>query len=137
MSERTLGQTMAEYLEHLKTEGKSERTLYTYGQDAKQITSFFGAERKLSAILVPHVGKFLKSDALLRLPNGNERAAPTVRKTVRVMRMLFVWALDMGYIDKLPLPKPALSKVEGDVPVGRSGGSPEHGGAENAACQTD
>ena len=87
MSERTLGQTMAEYLEHLKTEGKSERTLYTYGQDAKQITSFFGAERKLSAILVPHVGKFLKSDALLKLPNGNERAEPTVRKTVRVMRI--------------------------------------------------
>jgi site-specific recombinase XerD len=137
MSERTLGQTMAEYLEHLKTEGKSERTLYTYGQDAKQITSFFGAERRLSAILVPHVGKFLKSDALLKLPNGNERAAPTVRKTVRVLRMFFVWALDMGYIDKLPLPKPALRLVEGNMPVGRSAGSPEHVGVDNAACQTD
>lgn len=137
MPERTLGQAMAEYLEYLKADGKSERTIYTYGQDAKQITSFFGAERKLSAILVPHVGKFFKSDALLKLPNGNERAEPTVRKTVRVMRMFFVWALDMGYIDKLPLPKPAVSKLEGDVPVGRSAGSPEHGGAENAACQTD
>ncbi len=125
MSERTLGQTMAEYLEHLKADGKSERTLYTYGQDAKQITSFFGAERKLSAILVPHVGKFLKSDALLKLPNGNERAAPTVRKTVRVLRMFFMWALDMGYIDKLPLPK--------DVLVGRSAGSPEDGAVENTA----
>lgn len=137
MSERTLGQAMADYLEHLKTKGKSERTLYTYGQDAKQIIGFFGAERKLSAILVPHVGKFLKSDALLKLPNGNERAEPTVRKTIRVMRMLFVWALDMGYIEKLPLPKPAVSKVEGDVPVGRSAGSPEHVGVENASCQTD
>ena len=137
MSERTLGQAMAEYLEHLKTEGKSERTIYTYGRDVEQIIGFFGAERKLSAILVPHVGKFLKSDALLKLPNGNERAAPTVRKTVRVLRMFFVWALNMGYIDKLPLPKPPLSKVEGDVPVGRSAGSPEHVGVENAACQTD
>ena len=129
MSERTLGQAMVDYLEHLKTEGKSERTLYTYGQDARQITGFFGTERKLTSILTPHVGKFLKSDALLRLPNGAERAEPTVRKTVRVLRMFLVWARDNGYIEKLPLPK--------NVPVGRSAGSPEHGGAENAACQTD
>ena len=111
MSEITLGQAMAEYLEHLKQEGKSERSLYTYGMDAKQIIGFFGSERKLSMILTPHVGKFLKSDALLKLPNGKERAEPTVRKTVRVLRMFFMWAKDMSYIDKLPLPK--------DVPIGR------------------
>jgi hypothetical protein len=110
---------MADYLEHLKSEGKSERTLYTYTQDAKQIIGFFGAERKLTSILTPHVGKFLKSDALLKLPNGAERAEPTVRKTVRVLRMFLVWARDNGYIEKLPLPKPALSKVEGDVPAGQ------------------
>ena len=137
MSEQKLGQALAEYLEYLRAQGKSERTIYTYSQDAKQIIEFFGADRKLSAILTPHVGKFLKSDALLRLMNGKERAEPTVRKTVRVLRMFLVWALDMGYIDKLPLPKPALSKVEGEVPVGRSAGSPEHVGVENASCQTD
>lgn len=137
MSERTLGQAMDQYLEYLKVEGKSERTLYTYGQDARQVIGFFGSDRRLTSILTPHVGKFLKSDALLMLPNGNGRAEPTVRKTVRVMRMFFVWALDMGYIDKLPLPKRVLSKVEGDVPVGRSAGSPERSGVENAACQTD
>ena len=129
MSERTLGQAMVEYLEQLKTDGKSERTIYTYSRDAEQIIGFFGSDRKLSAILTPHVGKFLKSDALLRLPNGTERAEPTVRKTVRVLRMFLVWARDNGYIDKLPLPK--------DVPVGRSGGSPEHGGTVNAVRQAD
>jgi len=122
MLEKTLGQATAEYLEHLKTEGKSARTIYTYGRDVEQIIGFFGSDRKLSAILIPHVGKFLKSDALLKLPNGTGRAEPTVRKTVRVLRMFFVWALDMGYIDKLPLPRPALSsKVEGNVPLGRCG----------------
>ena len=115
MLEKTLGQAMAEFLEHLKTEGKSERTLYTYSQDAKQIISFFGTERKLSAILVPHVGKFLRSHALLKLPNGNERAELTVRKTVRVMRMFVTWCLERGHITKLPLPR--------DVPLGRSVGS--------------
>ena len=115
MSEITLGQAMADYLEHLKSEGKSERTLYTYTQDAKQIIGFFGAERKLTSILAPHVGKFLKSDALLKLPSGNGRAEPTVRKTVRVLRMFLTWARDNGYIEKLPLPK--------DVPLGRCGGN--------------
>ena len=129
MSERTLGQAIADYLEQLKSEGKSERTIYTYSRDIEQIIGFFGAERRLTSILTPHVGKFLKSDALLKLPNGAERAEPTVRKTVRVLRMFLVWARDNRYIDKLPLPK--------DVAAGRSAGSTEHGGAENAACQTD
>ena len=72
---------------------------------AQQIISFFGADRKLTSILTPHVGKFLKSDALLKLPNGKLRAEPTVKKTVRVLRMFFVWAREMGYITSLPLPK--------------------------------
>ena len=112
MLEKTLGQAMAEYLEQLKAEGKSERTLYTYAQDAKQIISFFGADRKLTSILTPHVGKFLRSDALLKLPNGTERAEPTVRKTIRVLRMFLVWAKDTGYTERVPLPR--------DVPLGRS-----------------
>ena len=117
MLEMTIGQAMDQYLECLKVEGKSERTLYTYGQDARQIIGFFGSDRKLTSILTLHVGKFLKSDALLRLPNGAERAEPTVRKTVRVLRMFLVWARDNGYIEKLPLPK--------DVPLGRCVDNPE------------
>jgi site-specific recombinase XerD len=77
----TLHQAAQAYLEHLRTQGKKERTLYTYGKDFEQIEAFFGAERKLSSVLIPHVGKFFKSDALLKLPNGRERSAPTVEKT--------------------------------------------------------
>ena len=113
MSEMTLGQALSQYLEHLKEAGKSERTIYTYNRDIEQIIGFFGSDRKLTSILTPHVGKFLKSDALLKLPNGTERAEPTVRKTVRVLRMFMTWALDQGYIDRLPLPK--------DVSLGRTG----------------
>ena len=67
--------------------------------------AFFGAERKLTSILTPHVGKFFKSDALLKLPSGKERAKPTVEKTKRVLRMFLTWAKDTGRIEKLPLPK--------------------------------
>ena len=112
MSDKTLREAMNEYLEHLKTEGKSERTLYTYDRDVQQIIAFFGNEKKLSAVLTPHVSKFLTSDALLKLPSGRGRAEITVRKTVRVLRMFLVWAKDRGYITKLPIPR--------DMPLGRS-----------------
>lgn len=112
MSNITLHEAAREYLEHLKFEGKSERTLYTYGKDFEQIEAHFKPEKKLSAIMIPHVSGFLKSDALLKLPNGKERSEPTVKKTVRVFRMFLVWTLGKGYITKLPLPK--------DMPMGHS-----------------
>ena len=112
MTEYTLHEAAQAYIEHLRAEGKAERTLYTYGKDFEQIKAFFGAERKLSSILVPHVGKFFKSDALLKLASGKERAKPTVDKTKRVLRMFFIWAMETGRIDKLPLPK--------GTPMGRS-----------------
>ena len=112
MKDGTLHEAAQAYLEHLRTQGKKERTLYTYGKDFEQMEAFFGADRKLRTILPPHVGKFLKSDDLLRLPSGAERAKPTVDKTVRVLRMFLVWAKETGRLDKLPLPK--------DLPMGRS-----------------
>lgn len=112
MPEKTLHDGLQEYLEDLKSQGKSERTIYTYTKDTEQIESFFGPEKKLSAILIPHVAGFLKSDVLLKLPNSKERSEPTVRKTVRVLRMFLFWAKEQGYIQKLPIPK--------DMPVGRS-----------------
>jgi len=113
MKDCTLHEAAQAFLEHLREEGKKERSLYTYARDLMQIEAFFGPDRKLGAILVPHVGKFLKSGELLRLPNGKERARPTVEKTVRILRMLLVWAKETGRLERLPLPK--------DVCMGRSG----------------
>lgn len=112
MSDIKLHDALQEYLTHLKAEGKSERTLYTYTKDIEQIEAYFGNEKKLTAILIPHVSGFLKSDALLKLSPDKERSEPTVKKTVRVFRMFLVWALGKGYITKLPLPK--------DMPMGHS-----------------
>jgi len=114
MKDCTLHEATQAYLEHLRVQGKKERTLFTYSKDCEQIEAFFGADKKVRAILVPHVSKFLKSDALLRLPKGKDRAKPTVDKTIRVLRMLLEWAKDTGRIAKLPLPK--------NLPMGRSKG---------------
>jgi site-specific recombinase XerD len=112
MHDCTLHEAAQAYLEHLREQGKKERTLLTYGMDVKQMEAFFGADRKLKSILTPHIGKFLKSDVLLKLPSGKDRAKPTVDKTVRVLRMFLIWAMETGRIDKLPLPK--------DLPMGRN-----------------
>ena len=76
------------------------------------IEGHFGAERKLTAILPAHIGKFFKSDALLKKPSGADRAKPTTDKTKRVFRMFLFWAKEQGHIDNVPLPK--------DTPMGRS-----------------
>ena len=90
-------------------QNKAERSLYTYGKDLEQIRAFFGEEKELKKILIPHVGKFLKSDELLK-KRGKDgellvRAKPTIDKTKRIFRMLMVWAKEQGYIEHLPLPK--------------------------------
>jgi len=101
----TIHETTEAYINHLKQEGKKERTLYTYRKDLDLVEDYFGKDRKLHEISLPHVGKFFKSDMLLKLKNGNLKSEITVKKTVRVFRMMMVWAKDNGMLEVLPLPK--------------------------------
>jgi hypothetical protein len=100
-----LSEVVKQYLEELRQQGKSGRTLYTYGKDLEQVMAFFGADKLISSMTLTHVGKFYRSDELLKLPSGGERAIKTVSKTKRVFRMLMIWAQEQEYIDNLPLPK--------------------------------
>ncbi len=102
----TLQEATEHYLKSLEESGKSPRTLYTYGQDCKQIIAYFRADKKLTNILPAHVAKFYKSDELLKIPkNGKDRALKTINKTKMVFRGLLTWAKEQGYIEGLPLPK--------------------------------
>ncbi len=97
------------YLAHLKREGLKERTLYTYGKDLEQIRRFFGDDISMNQIQLLKVGKFLKSDELLKLLNGRERAQPTIKKTIRVFTHFIIWSHKQGYMDMLPLPKSLIT----------------------------
>jgi len=112
MDQKTLHEAIEEHVEYLKSQGKSERTLYTYGKDFEQVEAYFGPNKKLRSILIPHVSGFLKSDILLKMQGDKDRSEITVKKTIRVFRVFLAWCLEQGYISKLPLPK--------DVPLGRS-----------------
>ena len=100
------------YTKALRASGKTPATVYTYGKDIEVIEAYFGKDLPVTDLTAARVGKFLKSDALLKLPNGRERAKPTVDKLVRVLRLMLVWAKDKGWIEELPLPK--------TMPMGRS-----------------
>ncbi len=112
MPSSTIHEAAQAYLQHLREQGKKERTLYTYAKDFQLIEAFFGGDKPLSSIRTPQVGKFFKSDTLLKMPSGKERAQPTIAKTMRVFRMFLVWAKESGRIASLPLPK--------DTPMGHS-----------------
>ncbi|MCE3234213.1 MAG: hypothetical protein K0Q50_393 [Vampirovibrio sp.] len=102
----TLQEATKQYLKSLEEAGKSPRTLYTYGQDCKQMIAFFGVDKKLTNILPAHVAKFYKSDELLKIPKqGKDRAPKTINKTKMVFRGLLTWAKEQGHIEGLPLPK--------------------------------
>jgi hypothetical protein len=117
MTNPTIHDAAQAFLERLRQQGKKERTLYTYAKDFDLIEGFFGGDKSLASIRTPQVGKFFKSDHLLKMPSGPDgilkpRAKPTVDKTVRVFRMFLVWAKETGRLASIPLPK--------DTPMGYS-----------------
>jgi len=111
MADLTLKQASQAYLKHLEADGKKPATLYTYGRDFDLILGYLGESTKLSALQPARIGKFAKSDALLK-QNGKARAERTVAKTLRVLRMFLVWCESTKRIKKLPLPA--------DFPMGHS-----------------
>ena len=112
MADPTLKQASEAYLKHLESLGKKPATVFTYGKDLEVIRGYFGDETKLSGLQPAKVGKWLKSDSLLKSPEGKARAERTVAKTVRVFRMMLVWCEETKRVKKLPLP--------GDFPMGYS-----------------
>jgi len=106
----TLKDAAPQFLVHLRAAGKNERTARTYGNALHVVVGFFGEGKTLKAIRPTDVGRFLKSDALLKKPNGKDRAQPTVDQIVRVFRMLLEWAQGQGHVETVAFPKDALPK---------------------------
>jgi site-specific recombinase XerC len=106
----TLKDAGPKWLEHLEAAGKQARTVATYGRQFAVIAGFFGEDKALTAIRAADVGRFLKSEHLLKMPNGKERAERTVAQIVRVLRMFLEWACEQGLIKAVPFPKAAMPK---------------------------
>ena len=106
----TLKDAVPQFLVHLRSAGKNERTARTYANALHVVVGFFGEGKTLKAIRPTDVGRFLKSDALLKKPSGKERAQPTIDQIVRVFRMMLEWAQSEGHVETVAFPKDALPK---------------------------
>jgi site-specific recombinase XerD len=109
-SQLTLKDAAPQYLEYLRAAGKNMHTVRTYGKALEAIAGFFGEGKALKALRPADVGRFLKSDALLKKPNGAERAKPTTDQITRVLRMLLEWAQAQGHVAAVAFPQDALPK---------------------------
>jgi hypothetical protein len=107
----TLHEAREAYLKHLAKIGKKPATVVTYGKDFDLFESFLRADCTLQEITPADIGRFLKSDACLKLKSGKDRAKPTIDKTTRLVRMFLLWAKTTGRIKEAPLPA--------DMPLGR------------------
>jgi len=122
----TLEKAVPEFLEHLKELGKNERTVDVYGRCLENVIAFFKPDKQLSKLTPALSGQFLKSDALLKKPNGKVKSEITVKQNVRVYRMMLTWAVETGYLADVPLPKSEMKK-------GRAQDENDTGDAEPAA----
>jgi len=104
----TLEKAVPEFLEHLKEQGKNERTVEVYGRCLENVITFFKPDKQLNKLTPALSGQFLKSDALLKKPNGKAKSEITVNQNVRVYRMMLTWAVETGYLQDIPLPKSEL-----------------------------
>ena len=109
-SQLTLKDAAPQYLEYLRAAGKNVHTVRTYGKALEAIAGFFGEAKALKALRPADVGRFLKSDALLKKPNGKERAKPTTDQITRVLRMLLEWAQAQGHVAAVAFPQDAMPK---------------------------
>jgi len=106
----TLKEAVEQYLTYLTEIGKRPGTVATYGKDFELAIKHFGEDKKIDSFLPPHIVTFFKTDLVNKLSNGKDRAQPTILKTKRAVRMMFVWCKDKGMIDKLPIPKNEMPK---------------------------
>jgi len=109
----TLKEAVEKYMEHLKAEGRTERTQYTYKKDLDLALEFFGKEKDITKLIPAHISKFFKSDPVNKVPkSGREKSPLTIDKTRRVFRQMLVFCKERNFTEKIPLPKDELSKVK-------------------------
>jgi len=130
----TFEKAVPKFLDALKEQGKNERTVEVYGRCLENAAQFFGADRPLGKLTPMLIGQYFKSDVMLKKPNGVVKSPITVEQTKRVLRLMLVWANEMGYIADVPLPKAEMKGklAQKDDNANETGGRMEDGNAEVA-----
>ena len=94
-----------QFLDHLKSKGKKEKTLYTYGKDVELLVQHFGKGKAVNKITKSLMGGFLKCDGILKTASGKDKSHITINKTRRVVSQFFDWLIETEIITESPMPK--------------------------------
>ena len=118
MIEHSFEQTAKDFIEHLRQAGKKERTLYTYSRTWSRSVPFSARTNRSPASNLFRWASFSNPTLCSSWPMEPIGPERTVAKTVRVFRMMMIWAKETGRIEILPLPK--------STPMGHSKIKEEH-----------
>ena len=129
----TFEKVVPKFLDALKEQGKNERTVEVYGRCLENAVNFFGSDRTLGKLTPMLIGQYFKSDTFLKKPNGKAKSDITTCQGRRVLRLMLVWANEMGYIAEIPLPKSEMrgNLAPKDTNTNATGGQTENGNAES------
>jgi hypothetical protein len=105
----TLEDLAGKYLQHLEDAGKSAGTTFSYRLELILALDELGKDTKLAELTPTRVLEYFNSDRVMHTRTGVQKAAPTYKKTRRVLRLALVWAQDAGLVEKAPLPEDAAS----------------------------
>jgi hypothetical protein len=105
----TLEDLAGKYLQHLEDAGKSNGTLFSYKLELVTALDEIGRDAKLADLTPTRVLEYFNSDRVMKTRTGVAKAAPTFKKTRRVLRLALVWAQDAGLIERAPLPEDAAT----------------------------
>ncbi len=98
------------YIAHLEAKGTSIMTRASYENDLKLALRELGERTKLTALSKKRVENYFESNAVCQTRTGRAKAAPTIAKTRRVLRLALVWAQEQGLVAEAPIPEAYQSR---------------------------
>ena len=104
-SGKTLADLCEAYVAYLEEAGKSPGTIFSYTAELKLACSALGRDTLITALTPEDVERYYTSDRVTKLRSGAPKANASVAKTRRVLRLALCYALEQGWIEKVPLPE--------------------------------
>jgi site-specific recombinase XerD len=101
----TLADLSQGYLAHLEQRGMSLMSRASYENDLKLALRELGEKTKLAALTQKKVQNYFESTAVCQTRAGRAKAAPTIAKARRVLRLSLCWAQEAGWIAEAPIPE--------------------------------
>ena len=106
----TLVELTEAYVEHLKTSGKTESTIFGYRMELRLAASILGGDTRIVELTPKDIQRFYESERVTKTKTGRQKARPGIDKSRRVIRLALTWAATEGLLDRAPVPELAAKE---------------------------